>query len=728
MKYLKTHILVVEDNYQDFIIFKEILSHIRDFFIQIDHADSLDMAMKKVDSIEYDIIFLDLFLPDSYGQDTFTEVHLKTKSPIVILSGLSDKKIALDIVKQGAQDYIVKGEFEANLLEKTIVYSIERKKYQEILEESERRSRSLFESVGIAIAEYDYTPLQHWVNERRDDGKDLEKELKKLDPDAVKVLRSKAKVLEMNPEALSLYGCVTKEEFEQSYLQFFNAEYLEYYREGLRTLWKGRDEMVYELPFINDKGDVIHTLKRWRFLGDQGGFYRLLVSSEDVSRIKENEEKIVRQSLVMEGVARASSILLGEGNISDRLKKVLDIAGQELGGTCMSIYLFDYPEPDRLAFTRTHMWRAQETGEQGRAQGVFTTPQTLAVAKEIEESNRPIVIKRGETDNELANELTLYGLEYTIFTPFKTAIGKGCVSLSYTKSTVPEDYVFSAVTTLASSIGSALATATAQEELRQMNEDLEQRVFDRTEKMRQAIQELESFSYSVSHDLRAPLRTISGFTGVLHEEYRDNLDEEGQHFLDNIKRGASEMSQLIDDLLNFSRMGRRKLQFEEIDTQNLVTQIFNELEAQVPMRKIELIAENLLPCKGDQSMVKQVFVNLLWNAIKFSAREEKATIKVSCEPADNGMVCYNVSDNGVGFNMQYADKLFGVFQRLHPHEEFDGTGVGLAIIQRVVSRHGGKITAYGEENVGATFTFTLPSPGLLNQAPDPIESIRNNAN
>ncbi len=728
MKYLKTHILVVEDNYQDFIIFKEILSHIRDFFIQIDHADSLDMAMKKVDSAEYDIIFLDLFLPDSYGQDTFTEVHSKTKSPIVILSGLSDKKIALDIVKQGAQDYIVKGEFEANLLEKTIVYSIERKKYQEILEESERRSRSLFESVGIAIAEYDYTPFHKWVTERKEAGKDREKELQKLDLDAIKALRNNVKVLEMNPEALSLYGCATKDEFEQSYLHFYNAEYVEYYKEAMRALWQGRDEMVYELPFINDKGDVIHTLKRWRFLGEQGGFFRLLVSSEDVSRIKENEEKIVKQSQVMEGVANASATLLGDGNINDRLKKVLEIAGEGLGGTCMSIYLFDYPEPDCIAFTRTHMWRAKAADEEGRAQGVFTSPQTLAIAKELEESNRPIIIKRGELEDELAGELAMYGLEYTIFTPFRTAIGRGCVSLSYTKSTVPEDYVFSAVTTLASSIGSALATATAQEELRQMNEDLEQRVSDRTEKMRQAIQELESFSYSVSHDLRAPLRTISGFTGVLHEEYRDNLDEEGQHFLDNIKRGASEMSQLIDDLLNFSRMGRRKLQFEEVDTQRLVTEIFEELKAQVPMRKVELTAVDLLPCKGDQSMVRQVFVNLLWNAIKFSAREKLATIKITCEPADNGMVRYSVSDNGVGFNMQYADKLFGVFQRLHPHEEFDGTGVGLAIIQRVVSRHGGTITAYGEENVGATFTFTLPCPGLLTELPNAVAQTRNQPN
>lgn len=717
MKYLKTHILVVEDNYQDFIIFKEILSHIRDFFIQIEHADSLDVALKKVDQTEYDIIFLDLFLPDSYGQDTFSEVQLKTKSPIVILSGLSDKKIALDIVKQGAQDYIVKGEFEANLLEKTIVYSIERKKYQEILEESERRSRSLFESVGIAIAEYDYTPLEKWVKDRKEAGLDREKELKKLDLETIKSIRSQVKVLEMNPEALSLYGCATKDEFEQSYLQFYNAAYVDYYREALRTLWSDHDEMVYELPFVNEKGEVVHTLKRWRFLGEQRGFYRMLVSSEDVSNIKANEEKIVRQSQVMEGVARASSILLGEGNISERLKKVLEIAGAGLGGACMSIYLFDYPQPDQIAFTRTHIWQANENVDQGRSQGVFKSPKTLAVAKEMEESARPVIIKRGDLEGELAEELSQYGLEYTIFTPFKTAVGRGCVSLSYTKSTIPEDYVLSAVTTLASSIGSALATATAQEELRQMNEDLEQRVFDRTEKMRQAIQELESFSYSVSHDLRAPLRTISGFTGVLHEEYRENLDEEGRHFLDNIKRGASEMSQLIDDLLNFSRMGRRKLQFEEIDVQSMVDEVFSELKAQVPLRKIELKAEKLLHCEGDQSMVRQVFVNLIWNAIKFSARQELATIDITCEPTEDNMVVYRVSDNGVGFDMQYADKLFGVFQRLHPHEEFDGTGVGLAIIQRIVSRHGGKISAHGEENKGATFTFTLPSPGLLNQSP-----------
>ncbi len=163
MSYLKTRILIVEDNLQDFIIFKEVLSQIRDFFIQIEHAEDLQSAIEKATESDFDIVFLDLFLPDSFGQESFIALRQVIKAPIVILSGLSDESIALDIVKQGAQDYIVKGEFDANLLEKTVVYSIERKKYQEILEESEHRYRTIIESVSIAIAEYDYSELHDYL-------------------------------------------------------------------------------------------------------------------------------------------------------------------------------------------------------------------------------------------------------------------------------------------------------------------------------------------------------------------------------------------------------------------------------------------------------------------------------------------------------------------------------------------------------------------------------------
>lgn len=717
MNYLKTHILVVEDNYQDFILFKEILSHIRGFFIQIDHADSLKSACERLGQTNFDIVFLDLFLPDSYGQETFTAVQSVTTAPVVILSGMSDRKIALDIVKQGAQDYILKGEFDANLLEKAIIYSIERKKYQEVLEESERRSRTVFESVGIAIAEYDYTALVDFVEERKLAGKQLAEVVDSIDLNMVKALRSKMRVINMNPEALSLYSCGSKSDFEKTYLRYYNQTFVGYYQEVIQTLWAGKDEMVYELPFINGEQQLIHTLKRWRFLGKQGGFYRLLVSSEDVGRIKENEEKVRRQSLVMEGVAKAAAILLGDGDINERINTVISIAGEALDGICMSVYLFDIIDETQaaLAYTRTHNWMPNGRVLRENPQGVFTSEVTIGLTKRLE-IGEPMLIRRDSVFSEVNEQLILFKLACTVITPFKTSVGKGAITLSYARDEDVPDYVLAGMKTLASSIGSALATAKAQEELRQINEELEQRVDDRTSKMRQAIRELESFSYSVSHDLRAPLRTISGFTGVLHEEYRDKLDDEGRHFLDNIRKGASEMSQLIDDLLNFSRLGRRKLEFELVHMNAMVLDVFTELRAHAAHRDIVFQCDGLHDCKGDPAMLRQVIVNLLWNAIKFTGKQSKARISVSSKPIEGDMVEYTVSDNGVGFNMQYADKLFGVFQRLHPHEDFDGTGVGLAIIQRIVNRHGGEVSAYGEEGNGASFFVVLPS--LNNQITD----------
>ena len=715
MNYLKTHILVVEDNYQDFILFKEILSHIRGFFIQIDHADSLKSACERLGQTAFDIVFLDLFLPDSYGQETFTAVQSVTTAPVVILSGMSDRKIALDIVKQGAQDYILKGEFDANLLEKAIIYSIERKKYQEVLEESERRSRTVFESVGIAIAEYDYTALVDFVEERKSAGKPLNDVVESIDLNLVKALRSKMRVINMNPEALSLYSCANKGEFEKTYQSFYNEAFVGYYREVIQTLWAGKDEMVYELPFINGQGQLVHTLKRWRFLGKQGGFYRLLVSSEDVSRIKENEEKVRRQSLVMEGVAKAAAILLGDGDINERINTVISIAGEALDGICMSVYLFDITDDQQVVYNRTHNWMPDGRVLRENPQGVFTSEATIGLTQRLE-IGEPMLIRRDSVFSEVNEQLELFKLACTVITPFKTAVGKGAITLSYARDEDVPDYVLAGMKTLASSIGSALATAKAQEELRQINEELEQRVDDRTSKMRQAIRELESFSYSVSHDLRAPLRTISGFTGVLHEEYREKLDDEGRHFLDNIRKGASEMSQLIDDLLNFSRLGRRKLEFELVQMNALVHDVFTELRAHAADRDIAFHCDGLHDCKGDPAMLRQVMVNLLWNAIKFTGKQPQARIRVSSKTLDADMIEYTVSDNGVGFNMQYADKLFGVFQRLHPHEDFDGTGVGLAIIQRIVSRHGGHVSAYGEEGNGASFFVVLPS--MNNQITD----------
>ena len=219
--------------------------------------------------------------------------------------------------------------------------------------------------------------------------------------------------------------------------------------------------------------------------------------------------------------------------------------------------------------------------------------------------------------------------------------------------------------------------------------------------------ELEAFSYSVSHDLRAPLRGIDGFTGILLSEYGDQLDEEGKRLCAIIKNNARSMGQLIDDLLAFSRLARHENNHEKIDMERMFYSVFTGITGNLEKESIDFHMDSLEDCVGDKALIRQVVVNLLSNAIKFTSKTDKPRIEVSCQRKDQHIV-YFVRDNGAGFDMKYSDKLFGVFQRLHTIAEFDGTGVGLANVKRIVTRHGGEVGASGEVNKEANFWFSLP--------------------
>lgn len=230
----------------------------------------------------------------------------------------------------------------------------------------------------------------------------------------------------------------------------------------------------------------------------------------------------------------------------------------------------------------------------------------------------------------------------------------------------------------------------------------------RTVELEEANKELDGFNYSVAHDLRGPLRVIDGYSRMLLKNFKDKLEEEAKGKLDAIRDNAKKMNQLIEDILAFSRLGRRELKATVLDTEKLVAAVWEELQQNFPQRRVELNISPLpVACRGDEHMIRQVFTNLLSNALKFTKDREQVNIAVGGEEKMHECVYY-VKDNGAGFDMRYADKLFGLFQRLHSEEEFEGTGVGLSFVKRIIERHGGRVWAEAKVNEGATFYFTLP--------------------
>ena len=249
----------------------------------------------------------------------------------------------------------------------------------------------------------------------------------------------------------------------------------------------------------------------------------------------------------------------------------------------------------------------------------------------------------------------------------------------------------------------------AEEEIRRLNVKLEKRVAERTQQLASAVEDLKSFSYSVSHDLRAPARAVDNFCRILEQEYGEKLDPEGRRLIAIVRKNAAQMGTLITGILDFARAGRRDLVLTQIDLEALARDVLEELAPSFDGRQLSVRMGSLPSIYADATVIRQVLLNLLANAIKFTRPREVAQIEVQATVTGTEVTC-SVKDNGVGFDPEYGHKLFGIFQRLHDADEFEGTGVGLGIVKLIIDKHGGRVWAEGSPGVGATFYFSLPRP------------------
>lgn len=291
-------------------------------------------------------------------------------------------------------------------------------------------------------------------------------------------------------------------------------------------------------------------------------------------------------------------------------------------------------------------------------------------------THTPILMLTAKTDDEMRVQLLREGAQDYLLKPF-----------------VAEE--------LRARVGNLVALKRTREQLMERNEHLGRVIAD----LEFVNQELDAFSYSISHDLRAPLRAIAGFTGMIVEDVAPSLEPESQYHLQRIQHNVENMQRMIDDLLTLARLGRQTITKQHIEPAQLVREVLQELRAEQEGRQVDIQIGDLPACEADPALLKHVYTNLLSNALKYTRKRERAVIEVGCQ--ENGDTIYFVRDNGAGFDMQYVGKLFGVFQRLHRAEEFEGTGVGLALVKRIVMRHGGRIWAEAAPNQGATFYFTL---------------------
>jgi PAS domain S-box-containing protein len=617
-------ILLIEDNPGDADLVRERLADAKGFAFELGVVDHLADGMLRASSEPFDLVLLDLGLPDSRGMDTFERMYRTCPHvPIVVLTGLADEEASMEAMRKGAQDYLIKGQINPLALVRAVRYAIERKRQSEALRASEDHLRFVLDALGVGQWELD------------------------LDHDTAR--RS------LRHDQIFGYESLVPEWGYKVFLGHVHTLDRPYVERSFQNAVENNREWECECRIIR-ADEVIRWIwaKGMRPKSEASAPRKMLGLVMDITERKVREES----AQYLATIVRSSDDAI--------LSQSLD--GMIVSWNPGAAKLYGYTEPEMIGRPVSVLI------PDGHADEVQTILNRVRKGEAIRHFE---TVRRRKNGNLLDVSLSISPI-----------LGRGGIigAVSIARDITERKQ--------------------AEENVRALNRELEQRVRERTAQLETANKELESFAYSVSHDLRAPLRAVNGFVEILLQEHAQELADQPRHYLTVVADNARKMGQLIDDLLRFSRLGRQAMTRDTVDTKRLVESCLAELQAGQPPRKLEIALDTLPPCQGDPALLKQVWLNLLSNALKFTRDRDPARIEVGCQQ-QNGRPVYYVRDNGVGFDMRYADKLFGVFQRLHSAEEFEGTGVGLALVQHIVRRHGGQAWAEAKPNEGATFFFTV---------------------